>query len=263
MSKGYAVFSLARKVIVVTGGTRKYGYYFCEGLGEAGATVIVTSRDRKRAEETAEGFRSKGLKAHGYSLDLAEDDSTEELVDAVLRDHKRIDVLVNNARCIPQKPAFEIDRAELGKAFTVNCVGLILLTRRVAEEMKRTGGGNVINIGSIYGMGGQDLSLYDEPELNVSLDYPIQKGGMIAYTKQLATTLAQYNIRANCLTLAGLRESVSPDAVGFLKRYCKRTPLGRMAIGEDVKGPIVFLASDASAYVTGTNLVVDGGWTAW
>ncbi len=261
MSDYRNIFSLEGKVVVVTGGTKRYGYHFCEALAEAGGTLVLTSRDQKRADETAERLKNKGLSAFGYSLQLADDESIEEFVSAVIQDHGNIDVLVNSARTIPQTPANEINREELDKVFTINCAGLILLVRRVVEEMKKAGGGNIINIGSIYGMGGQDPSIYREPEGNISLDYPITKGGTAIYTKQLATTLAQYNIRANCLVLGGFGEPAHDSY--FVERYNKRTPLGRMATGEDVKGPIVFLASEASAYMTGANLVVDGGWTAW
>ncbi len=261
MSNNYGVFSLEEKIVVVTGGAVRYGYYFCGALGKAGATVIVTSRDQGRAEDTAREFTDRGLKAFGYSLDIGDDSSIEAFVDAVIQDHGRIDVLVNNARTIPQMAASEVTREELDRAFTVNLTGMILLTRRVVEEMKQAGAGNIINIGSIYGMGGQDPSMYQDPEASVSLDYSVFKGGVIAYTKQLATTLAQYNIRANCLSLGGLRETTSDDY--FLPRYNQRVPLGRMASGEDVAGPIVLLASEASAYMTGSNIVVDGGFTAW
>jgi len=261
MEKDFGRFSLEGKIVVVTGGTRRYGYHFAEALAGAGGTVILTSRDKKRAEERAEIIRKRGQKAFGYSLELARDDSLSEFVTAVIKTHKKIDVLVNSARTIPQMPHQEITREELDRSFTINVVGLILLTRRVAEEMKKAGGGNIINISSIYGMGGQRLSIYEDPDASISLDYPIQKGGIIAYTKQLATTLAQYNIRANCLSLGGFREA-SQDPC-FVERYQQHVPLGRMASGEDVKGPIVFLASDASCYMTGANLVVDGGWTAW
>ena len=262
MNPNLNVFSLKGKTILVTGGTRRYGLHMCEGLAEAGGTVLLTSRDKGRAGTQAKAFRERGLEAFGYALELAEDDSIENLVSTVIRDHGKVDVLVNNARRIPQLPPPEINRQELNTLFTVNCVGPILLTRRVAEEMRKASGGNIINIGSIYGMVGQNLSIYDDPDSNMSLDYPIQKGGMIAYTKQLATCLAQYNIRSNCLSLGGLSETAPDDPI-FLEQYNKRTPLGRMACPKDVKGPIVFLASDASAYMTGTNVVVDGGWTAW
>lgn len=135
------------------------------------------------------------------------------------------------------------------------------MTRLVAEEMKKAGKGNIINISSIYGMGGQDTSIYKDPEPNISLDYALQKGGIIAHTKQLAAILGQHNIRVNCLSLGGIWEATLDPY--FLERYNKRVPLGRMTKGEDVKGPIIFLASDASAYMTGANIVVDGGWTAW
>ena len=256
------IFSLRSKVIVVTGGTRRYGYIFAEALAEAGGTVLLTSRDKGRAEESAEKVRAvTGGTALGYGLELADDDSIEAFVGNVLEDHGRIDVLVNNARHIPSMAGFEITREELNRTFAVNSIGLILLTRRVVAEMKQAGGGNIINISSIYGIGGQYPSIYPDPEAAISLDYPIAKGGLIAYTKQLATILAQYNIRANCLSLGGLQETAPDDY--FLPRYNQRTPLGRMAVPNDVKGPIIFLASDASVYMTGANVVVDGGWTAW
>jgi len=243
------LFSLEDKVVVVTGGTRRYGYYFCQALGQAGATVVLTSRDQSRADDTAGELTDMGLKAFGYSLQLADDSSIEAFVDAVIEVHGRIDVLVNNARTVPGMPASELTHEELDRVFSINLTGMILLTRRVVEEMKQASGGNIINIGSIYGMVGQNLSIYKEPATSFSLDYPIIKGGIIAYTKQLATILAEHNIRANCLSLGGLRETI-PDDDYFLPRYNERVPMGRMATGEDVAGPMVFLASDASGYVT-------------
>lgn len=262
MDTGLELFSLKGKVIVVTGGSQKYGYYFSEALAEAGGTVILTSRDKKKAEDKAKIFRERGLNAFGYGLELAQDDSINAFVSELIKTHQKIDILVNNARRTPQMPHYSITRDELNKLFDINSVGLILLTRRVIEEMKKVGRGNIINISSIYGMVGQDIFIYRDPDANISLDYPMQKGGIIAHTRQLATILARYNIRVNCLTLGGLHET-APDDSHFLEHYNKRVPLGRMATGEDVKGPIIFLASDASIYMTGTNLVVDGGWMAW
>ncbi len=256
------LFSLEGKVIVVTGGTRRYGFHMCDGLAAAGATVILTSREKARAEEVAKEIASSGGRVLGYELRLEDDKSIEKFIGDVITDHGKIDVLVNNARRTPQMTAPDINRQELDLLFTINCTGVILLVRGVAEEMKKAGGGNIINIGSIYGMVGQNLSIYDEPEKNYNWDYPMQKGGMIAYTKQVATVLARFNIRCNCLSPGGLRETAPDDPV-FLEEYNKKTPLGRMAEADDVKGPIVFLASDASRYITGVNLLLDGGWTAW
>jgi len=211
MNDDRELFSLEDKVVVVTGGTQRYGYYFCRALGQAGATVVLTSRDQGRADDTAREFTDMGLKAFGYSLQLSDDGSIEAFVDAVIADHDRIDVLVNNARTISEMSANELTREELDRVFTINLTGVILLTRRIVEEMKQAGGGNIINIGSIYGIVGQNPSIYREPQASLSLDYPIFKGGILAYTKQLATTLAQHNIRANCLSLGGLRETAPDD----------------------------------------------------
>lgn len=254
-------FYLDGKVAVVTGGRRKYGHAFCDGLAEAGATVVLTSRFLEKAQETAAEFRERDLDVHGYQLDLREDESIHALVDDVLSDLGAIDVLVNSARYLPSKTWETVDREELDAIFDVGIVGTMLLTRRVVNEMKEAGGGVVINIGSIYGMGGQIPGIYQDPSKSLNLDYPMQKGGMINWTRQLATTLAEYNIRANALSLGGLREPSHDEY--FLEHYNERTPMGRMARADDVKGPIVFLASDASGYMTGANLVIDGGWTAW
>ncbi|MFO7945995.1 MAG: SDR family oxidoreductase [Armatimonadota bacterium] len=261
MSETLDTFSLDGKVIVVTGGTRRYGNAFCAGLAEAGATVILTSRALERAEQAAGTFTARGLDVHGRQLQLAEDDSIEALITGVIDEFERIDVLVNSARHLPSMSGATINREELNKVFDINIVGTALLTRQITQQMKEAGGGVIINIGSIYGMGGQDPAIYRDPEGSISLDYPLQKGGIIAWTKQLATTLAGDNIRANCLSLGGLREETHDQY--FIDRYNQRTPMGRMATPDDVKGPIVFLASEASGYMTGANLVVDGGWTAW
>jgi len=262
MTDTWGPFSLDEKIVVVTGGTRRYGYYFCQALSQAGATVVLTSRDQGRADETAREISQQGSEVHGYSLELEDSGSIDRFVDAVVADHGGIDVLVNNARTMAGMTTSEITQQELDRLFRVNVVGTFLLTRRVVEEMKQASGGNIINIGSIYGLVGQQPRIYADPEASLSYTYCIFKGGMVTYSRQLATTLAEHNIRANCLSLGGLRET-SVDESHFLPHYEERVPLGRMAIGEDVAGPIVFLASDASAYVTGTNLVVDGGWTAW
>jgi NAD(P)-dependent dehydrogenase (short-subunit alcohol dehydrogenase family) len=254
-------FSLDNKTVIVTGGTRRYGHAFCDGLAEAGATVALTSRSLQRAQETADEFRERGRDAHGYRLDLADDEQINALVDDVLDDHGAIDVLVNSARYLPSDTWDTIDREELDAVFDVGIVGTILITRRVVNEMKPAGGGVIINIGSIYGMGGQIPAIYRNPDEALTLDYPMQKGGMINWTRQLATTLADDGIRANCLSLGGLREESHDEY--FITRYNERTPMSRMARADDVKGPIVFLASEASAYMTGVNVVVDGGWTAW
>ena len=262
MPKGHKMFSLERKIAVVTGGTKRYGLAMAEGLAQCRATVILSSRSKTRAEEYAEPMRQQGLKVYGAALDQADDASIDSFISDIIAEYGKIDILINSARHIAEGPAFEIPRQEFDKTFTINVTGQILIVRRVIGEMRKTGGGSIINIGSIYGMGGQDPSIYDDPDQALSLDYSIVKGGMVAWSKQIATMFAKDNIRCNCLTLGGLNQP-EMEGTAFLEEYCRRTPMGRMSYPEDVKGPIVFLASDASAYVTGINLIVDGGWTAW
>lgn len=262
MPEGNKMFSLEGKIAVITGGTKRYGLAMAEGLAQGGAVVILSSRNKKTAEEYAKPMRQQGLKVYGAALDQADDASIDAFISDIIAEHGKIDIFVNSARHIAEGTAFEITRQELDKTFTINVTGLILIVRRVIKEMRKTGGGSIVNIGSIYGMGGQDPSIYDDPDKATVLDYSIVKGGMVAWSKQIATMFAGDNIRCNCLTLGGLKQP-EMEGTGFLKEYCRRTPMGRMSDPEDVKGPIVFLASDASAYVTGANLIVDGGWTAW
>ena len=256
------MFKLDGKIALITGGTRRYGRAMSWGLAEAGATVVLTSRSKDRAEEIAAPMRDQGLIAHGAALDQGDDASIKSCIDDVIAEHGRIDVLINSARHIPTMTATEIDRAELDRTFTVNATGQILLTRRVITEMKKTDGGSIVNIGSIFGMIGQDLRVYENPDELMSLDYAIMKGGMIAWTKQLAAVYAASNIRVNCLSLGGLQDPENPPG-DFERRYAEATPLGRMAVPDDVKGVIVFLVSDASQYMTGANVVVDGGRVIW
>ncbi len=142
----------------------------------------------------------------------------------------------------------------------VNSLGLFLLTKQVSLHMVRQRSGSIVNIASIYGVVGPDFSLYAGTEMTMPAFYAFDKGGMISFTRYLACRLSASNVRVNCISPGGLRDGSQPPA--FVAAYESRVPLGRLAGSEDIKGAVVFFASDASAYVTGVNLMVDGGWTA-
>jgi NAD(P)-dependent dehydrogenase (short-subunit alcohol dehydrogenase family) len=145
------------------------------------------------------------------------------------------------------------------RAFEVNLTAAFHLSQLLAPLVRSTGGGSIINVGSIYGLAGPDLGLYEETPMGSPAAYAASKGGLLQLTRWLATVLAP-DIRVNSISPGGVARG-QPEA--FVSRYVKRTPLGRMATEEDFKGAIAYLASDLSEYVTGENLVVDGGWTAW
>jgi len=251
-------FSLRGKTALVTGGAGRYGRQIVLALAEAGARTLVASRNLTALEELAGGCRESGLDVRAMSLDLADERSILALRDVIAQDMGRLDILVNNAVARPvtacDAPAEAID-----ESMRVNATGLILVTRAMAEVL--TDGGSIINIGSIMGLVGPEPANYRGTALDAWYpDYFFHKGGMASLTRFWASCYGPRNIRVNCVHPGGLQSEDHPDE--FLHHYSERTCLGRMAGDRDLMGIVVFLASDASGYVTGANIPVDGGYTA-
>lgn len=245
-------FDLTNKVILLTGGTGFLGKYFVRGLKEAGATVVVTDVTEKA----------------DIQLDVTSKASITAAFAEAIKKHGRIDVVINNAALDPKFDASADKNAKLfenypdellQKSLDVNLRGYVLVAQEAIKQMLKQSGGHIINIASIYGLVGPDQSIYPAGTQK-PIDYAITKGGVIMLTKYLATTYGSKNIRANTYTMGGVLKGHDET---FQKNYGARTPLGRMANPEEVAGPLVFLCSDASSYMTGTNLIADGGWTAW
>lgn len=252
-------FRLTGKVAIVSGGTGFYGMPFARALAAAGAHVIVTSRHAVKAEKAAMDLRDAGGTASGEVVDLTDETSISEFHRAVEADHGRIDVLVNNAVYRAGGGLSETSAADWSATSAVNSRGLFLLTQAVAETMSEQRSGSIINIGSIYGLVAPDFSIYEGTGISSPLFYAYDKAGMLGFTRYLASSLGPSGVRVNCLCPGGL---YSGQEEAFVAAYASRVPLGRMATESDVVGALVFLASDASAYVTGVALPVDGGWTA-
>lgn len=251
-------FSLLGKVAIVTGGAGLYGKFIVESLAEAGAFVYIASRNVERCEDLAENLKEKGYKTEAVKFDQSDERSISALKEKVIKERGKIDILVNNAVLRPMKSYY--DEVEKFRAsMEVNAVGIFNLTRTIGEIMKEQREGSIINISSIQGIVGPDFTLYEGTEMDVPPDYFFHKSGLINLTRYFAARLGPYNIRVNCISPGGLYTGQDER---FVERYNKRTFLGRMANGEDIKGVVVFLASDASAYITGANIVVDGGYTA-
>lgn len=257
---GLTTTPLAGRVAIITGAAGLYGRHIADALAVAGAHVVCASRDAASCEGLATALRNRGLSAEATSLDLTLEDSILSLVELVEEEHGRIDVLVNNAVArggsdIPRTTADEWDATS-----AVNSRGLFLMTREVGARMVKAGAGSVINIGSIYGMVAPDFGIYGATGMTSPAFYAYDKGGMIGFTRYAASFYGPHGVRVNCLSPGGLQtEDHNPE---FLANYRARVPLGRLAQPDDIKGPVIFFASDASRYVTGTNLPVDGGWTA-
>lgn len=252
-------FRLSGKTAIVTGGTGLYGTPFAAALAEAGAHTIVTSRRQEAADEAAARIREQGGSASGERLDLADPESIAEFHETVTSKHDRVDILVNNAVHRAGGGLADTSAEDWDATSAVNSRGLFLLTQAIAETMRAQGSGSIVNIGSIYGIVGPDFPVYEGTPISSPLFYAYDKAGMIGFTRYLASALGPAGIRVNCLCPGGLH-SDGTDAM-FERAYSARVPLGRMATESDVTGALIFLASDASAYITGTTLPVDGGWT--
>jgi 2-deoxy-D-gluconate 3-dehydrogenase len=267
------LFDLTGRTAIVTGGAGFLGQQFSRALVEAGAAVLVADIDQQAASDFAAVITKDGGKAVGIGLDVTQKDSVNGMVSSTLSHFGSVDILVNSAALDPK---FESDSADKHKtsfeefplnswkeALDVNLTGMFLVSQAVAKVMKENGKGSIINICSTYGIAGPDQRLYEslgEPRLYKPVYYTVSKAGVLGLTKYIATYYAGTEIRCNAISPGGVERDHDQ---AFMDAYGQRTVLGRMAYPHEVKGAVVFLASEASSYVTGTNLVVDGGWTAW
>ncbi len=253
-------FSLAGRIALVTGGSGPlFGSSISEALAEAGATVVVASRSLDRNLNFAKELRGRGYDVLGMAVDITEPESIHRLHEQVLTTFGRLDVLVNSA----------VARVGGGlETQTVNdwihsargdMVGLFVICKSFLGDMVHQGKGSIINISSIYGVVANDPTLYLGTSMLQPPHYNFVKAGMVNFTRYLANYYGRQGVRANCISPGGYFDN-QPEP--FVEKYRERVPLGRMLGHEDIKGAIVFLASDASEYVTGINLMVDGGWTS-
>lgn len=251
-------FNLTGKAAVVTGGAGLYGRQIVEALAEAGARTFMASRNTAKLQAQADKFCAAGLDVTALPLDQGNEASIDALLTRVCELAGGVDVLVNNA-VLRTMSDWDSAGADFEKSLTVNGTGVFLMTRAFGEHMAARGGGSIINIGSIQGMVGPDFTLYEGLGWGAAPDYFFHKGGMLNLTRYAASKLGPKGVRVNTVSPGGFFNN--QDGI-FVKRYNARTFLGRMANEQDLKGVIVFLASEASAYVTGANIIVDGGYTA-
>jgi len=255
------LFSLKGRVALVTGGAGRVGRQISQSLAEAGATVIIASRDSEKCARFARSLKSSKLRALGMSLDLTKDESVGTAASEICAKWKRLDVLVNNAATRSAGPFDEYPVEEWERAMQCNSSGLFRACRIFGELMAEKKSGSIINVGSVYGVVSPDFTVYGKhSKMTNPPSYGFAKAGMVQLTRYLAVFLAPRGVRVNCLSPGGVYSPEMP--MNFVENYSRRTPLGRMAGPNDLKGAAVFLASDASAYMTGQNLIIDGGYTA-
>jgi NAD(P)-dependent dehydrogenase (short-subunit alcohol dehydrogenase family) len=274
MNPKNGLFRLDGKVAIVTGAAGLLGQHHCTALSEAGANVVLADLDAIRCQDLAAALQDGGgPETMGAECDVTDPPSVQRLESEVTARFGRIDILVNNAAVNdmvenptsdPERSRFENYPIELWRrSLEVNVTGTYLCSQVIGSAMARRGSGSIINIASTYGLVAPDQALYRRPDGSQhffkSAAYPTTKGAVLAFTRFLAAYWGRAGVRVNALSPGGVENGQEEF---FRENYAARTPLGRMARPIDYEGAIVFLASDASSYMTGANLVVDGGWTA-
>ena len=267
-------FDMSGKTAVITGAAGLLGKQFALALAQAGAKVVLADLNAQAAEANALWLREQGLKAISVGVDVTDPVSVQAMVQSALEAFDSVDVLINSAALDPKfdpanvgsqgANAFETYSLDAWRqALDVNLTGTFLATQAVVRQMLTQGQGVVVNICSTYGLAGPDQRLYERPDGSRSFKpayYSVTKAGVLGFTRYLAAYYAGKKIRVNALTPGGVYNG--HDEV-FTSQYSARTVLGRMANIDEMSAAMLFLCSDASSYMTGSNLVVDGGWTAW
>ena len=266
-------FDLRGKVAVVTGGAGILGAHFCAGLAESGATVVVVDLQDEKARESAQALAERHkIKAIGLSCDVSDTVSVQAMVAEVVAEFGEINILHNNAAGKSDDleaffaPFEEYRLDQWRKIMSVNLDGMFLVAQAVGKQMVAQGkGGSIIQTASIYGVMAPDHRIYEGSfylgrQINTPAVYAASKAAVIGLTKYLATYWAVQGIRVNTLTPGGTESGQNDE---FKRRYSARIPMNRMAKATEMVGALLYLASDASSYVTGQNIIVDGGLHAW
>jgi NAD(P)-dependent dehydrogenase (short-subunit alcohol dehydrogenase family) len=258
------IFSLKDKVVLVTGSVGLLGLRMCQALCEYDAKVVMTDINKKKlisaSSELHKRFPGKVLSIY---IDIVDEKSVRDGLKKALDFSGSVDVLINNA--YPYNKHYgrvyeDIEFRDWRENVDMHLNGYFNVTHKVSKVMMKQRRGNIINIASIYGAVGPHFGIYKGLGITMPSEYSAIKGGIINFTRYLATYLAPYNIRVNSVSPGGIYDKQSPR---FVERYCKEVPLGRMASPQDIVGGVIYLASDASSYVTGQNLMIDGGWSTW
>ena len=270
--KSSELFSLSNKVVVVTGGAGLLGQVFCQALVDVGAHVAIVDLDLASAETAAKSInKSDTQKVVAFGSDITSPESVTQMVENVIKRFGRIDVLVNNAASKGSnldtffEPFESYSLQTWREVMSVNIDGLFLVAQAVGNQMKKQGGGSIIQTSSIYGVVAPDQRIYTGSEyngraINTPAVYSASKAAVNGLTSYLSTYWATSKIRVNSLTPGGIASGQNDE---FNKRYSSRVPLGRMGEASELVGALIYLASDASSYVTGQNIIVDGGLSAW
>ena len=259
------IFNLSNKVIILTGAAGLLGTEYAHGLSQAGANVVLADLNFKTCKKLSLNLNKKyGVDSFPIKLDVTKTNSINTMIKKVIKKFLKIDILINNAifsEAGNDKMTFEnYDLDIWKKGLDVNLTGPFLCCQEVGKIMKKQKNGNIINISSIYGLVSPDQRIYGNTKIIKSAMYAVTKSSILNFTRYLASYWREDGIRVNTLSLGGVEENQNPI---FKKNYSNKTMIGRMAKKDEYVGGLIFLSSNASSYMTGSNLVIDGGWTAW
>ena len=271
-----AKFLIRDKTAIVTGGVGLLGSEFCTTLAEAGAQVAIADKNISTSSKLASSLRERGLKVIAIETNITDPQSVQSMVSTTLDTFGGLDILVNSAALDPKFDPHQYDVSVFGsgafedyplqtwnQALEVNLTGTFLCCQAAVKPMLEQRGGVIINLSSIYGIVAPDQRVYqrkDEPPQYKPVYYSVTKAGILGLTRYLAAYYAGKNIRINAISPGGVFNGHDEE---FIQAYSTKAVMGRMAEKDEMNGALLFLASDASAYMTGANLVVDGGWTTW
>lgn len=252
------LFSLEGRVAVVTGGSRGLGLEIAHGLGEAGASVVVTARRQEWLQPAEEELRASGIKASASACDVSDQRQVEALAREVLALHHRVDILVNAAGVSWGASALEMPLDRWRTVMDVNATGTFLCCQAFGRPMVEAGSGRIVNVASVAGLVGQAAEIMD------AIGYTASKGAVVALTRDLAVKWASLGVTVNAVAPGFFPTRMTKGLIEQgEERLAAANPMGRLGRPGELKGVVLFLASDASSYVTGQVLAVDGGMTAW
>ncbi len=258
----HQLFDLFGRVALITGASGWLGSAMAAALAEAGATVVVASRDAKKSKEAADALTTeKGNRHHAVVLDQLDETSIQSGFAEAVAVAGKVDILINNGHAADGHDHTDVTADQFNQVLA-NTTGWFLLARCLREHLvEREAAGNIVNIGSMYGQVASYPETYEDICPGSPVSYHALKGGIIHMTRHLAVYWARDNIRVNCLSPGPFPGPSVP--AGLPERLNEKSPMGRMGEPHELKGALLLLASDAGSYITGQNLTVDGGWTAW
>lgn len=258
------MFNMKEKVVVITGGAGHLGKAMSEALAEYGSTVIIASRNEKKNRELCKQLTDKYNNINdSIYIDISSEESVDICIDKVIDKYKKIDVLINNSYFGSTNEMHKMSYEEWENGINGSVNSVFMCTRKIINKMIEQKSGSIINIASMYGIVAPDVSIYEGNNFYNPINYGVGKAGIIQFTKYMASVYGKYNIRCNSVSPGPFPSKTVQKDKKFVKALEKKVPMNRIGCPDDLKGTILLLASEASKFINGTNIIIDGGWTIW